>query len=83
VPVTVAEHAAVCPVVIEDGVAVTVTLVTVGAVFVTVIGAESEIFVYPAWAELAMQLPVPVPDGVNTPAGVIVPPVAVHVTAEL
>jgi hypothetical protein len=27
-----------------------------------------------------LQVPVPVPDGVNTPAGVMVPPVAVHVT---
>ena len=30
-----------------------------------------------------MQLPVPVPDGVNTPPAVIVPPVAVQVTAVL
>ena len=30
-----------------------------------------------------MQLPVPVPDGVNTPPAVMVPPVAVHVTALL
>jgi hypothetical protein len=30
VPVTVAEHVAVCPVEMADGVAVTVTLVTVG-----------------------------------------------------
>lgn len=30
-----------------------------------------------------MQLPVPVPDGVNTPPAVMVPPVAVQVTAVL
>jgi hypothetical protein len=30
-----------------------------------------------------VQVPVPVPDGVKTPPCVIVPPVAVHVTAEL
>jgi hypothetical protein len=30
-----------------------------------------------------VQAPPPVPDGVKIPAGVIVPPVAVHVTAEL
>lgn len=30
-----------------------------------------------------MQLPVPVPEGVNTPPAVMVPPVAVHVTALL
>ena len=30
-----------------------------------------------------MQLPVPMPEGVNTPPAVIVPPFAVHVTAFL
>ena len=30
--------------------------------------------------DVALQVPVPVPVGVNTPAGVIVPPVALHVT---
>lgn len=30
-----------------------------------------------------MQVPVPAPDGVKTPPGVIVPPVPVQVTAEL
>jgi len=30
-----------------------------------------------------VQLPVPVPEGVNTPPAVMVPPVAVHVTALL
>jgi len=30
-----------------------------------------------------VQLPVPMPEGVNTPPAVIVPPVAVHVTALL
>ena len=29
---------------------------------------------------MAIQVPVPVPEGVNTPPAVIVPPVAVHVT---
>ena len=82
-PVTVATQVAVCAVVIEEGVATTVTLVTVGGGAVTVIGAEPETLVYPAWAELAMQLPDPVPDGVKTPPAVIVPPVAVQVTAEL
>lgn len=33
--------------------------------------------------EVAVTLAVPVPDGVNTPADVIAPPVAVHVTPEL
>jgi len=71
--------------VIEVGVATTATLVTVtvGDEAVTVIGAEPDMFVYPACVELAVQVPVPTPDGVKTPVDVIVPPVAVHVTAEL
>ena len=60
----------------------TLTEVIVGG-GVTVIVADPETFVYPDWAELAMQDAFPKPDGVNTPAEVIVPPVAVHVTAEL
>lgn len=69
----------------EAGVATTATLVTVtvGDEAVTVIGAEPDMLVYPACVELAVQVPVPTPDGVKTPVGVIVPPVAVHVTAEL
>jgi hypothetical protein len=55
----------------------------VGGVAVTAIDAEPDTFVYPACAEWAVQVPVPTPDGVNTPEGVIVPPVAVQVTAEL
>jgi hypothetical protein len=53
-----------------------------GAAF-TVIVAEPDTPVYPAWAELAIHFAFPTPDGVNTPADVIVPPVAVQVTAEL
>ena len=83
VPNTIAAHVEVCAVVMEAGAAATVIEVMVNGALVIVIGAEPEIFVYPAWAELAMQLPVPTPDGVNTPEGVIDPPVAVHVTAEL
>ena len=82
-PVTVATQVAVCAVVMEEGVATTLILVTVGGGAVIVIGAEPETFVYPAWAELAMQLPVPVPEGVKIPPEVMVPPVAVQVTAEL
>jgi hypothetical protein len=50
---------------------------------VTVIAAEPDLLVYPDWTELAVQLAVATPDGVKTPADVMVPPVAVHVTAEL
>ena len=84
-PATVATQVAVCPVLMEDGVAATLTDVTVriGGTAETVIFAESDTLVYPAWAELAVQVPVPAPEGVNTPVGVIVPPVAVHVTAGL
>ena len=84
-PVTVATHAAVCPVTIDEGVEITLIPVTVtaGGAAVTVIFADPDTFVYPACVELAVQVPVPAPDGVNTPPEVIVPPVAVQVTAEL
>lgn len=45
VPVTVAEHCEVCPVLMEVGLAITETFVTVGAVLVTVMGAEPEMLV--------------------------------------
>lgn len=83
VPETVAEQVDVCAVVIEDGTAATVIPVTVADGDETTMFAEPETFVYPACAECAVQLPVPVPDGVNTPPAVIVPLVAVQVTALL
>ena len=83
VPDTVAEHCDVCPVVMDAGEAATAMEVMVAGTLVTVMGAEPVTFVYPDCVDVATQLPVPVPDGVNTPAGVIVPPVAVHVTAVL
>ena len=84
-PVTFATHAAVCAVEMEAGDARTATLVTVmvGGVAVTAIDAEPATFVNPAWAEWAVQVPVPAPDGVKTPEGVMAPPVAVQVTAGL
>jgi hypothetical protein len=48
VPVTVAEHCAVCPVVIEAGIATTEIFVTVGGAAVTAIIADPEMFVKPA-----------------------------------
>ena len=72
-------HVAVCAVVIEVGEADTVTDVTVTGTGLTVMVAEPDTFVYPACVEFAMQLPVPTPDGVNTPEEVIVPPVALQV----
>jgi hypothetical protein len=83
VPLTVATHVEVCAVVIEDGFAATAMLVTVGVTLVTAIGAVPDIFVKPACVDVAVHVPVPVPDGVKTPPCVIVPPVAVHTTPVL
>ena len=80
VPATFAEHVEVCAVVIADGFAATIIPVTVAGALVMVIAAAPEMFVKPDCVEFAMQLPAPVPDGVKTPACVMVPPVAVHVT---
>jgi hypothetical protein len=66
----------------EEGVHTRVTPVMVDVAAATEIFAEPEMFVKPAAAELAVQVAVPAPDGVNTPAEVIVPPVAVHVTVD-
>jgi hypothetical protein len=83
VPVTAATHVAVCAVVIEVGKHETATDVIVGGGTVTVTIAEPDTLVYPACAEFAVQVAVPTPLGVNTPPAVIVPPVAVQLTAEL
>jgi hypothetical protein len=84
VPVTVGVQLVVCAFVIVDGLHTSVTAVIVGGTTVTVIFAEPETFVYPACAELAMQLAFPaLAEGVNTPAEVMVPPVADQVTALL
>jgi hypothetical protein len=83
VPDTVAEHVDVCAVVMDAGEGATVIDVIVKGAEVTVMFAEPYTLVKPACAELAMQVPVPVPVGVNTPPCVMVPPVAVHVTAVL
>ena len=83
VPITVAVQAAVCVVVIEIGIHATATDVIVGGGAVTPIVADPDTFVYPTCIELAVQLPVPTPDGVKTPVGLIVPPVPAQLTAEL
>ncbi len=83
VPETLAAHCDVCPVLIEVGVAVTPTDVMVNGTLLMLIAAEPETFVYPLCVDVALQLPVPLPEGVNTPPGVMLPPVAVHVTPEL
>lgn len=78
-----AAQVAVCDVLMEAGVAAT-------EIAVTVIGAEEGVILIDAepdfeasCVEVALQVPVPVADGVNTPACVMVPPVAVQVTALL
>ena len=73
----------VCAGVIEEGVAATVIEVMVKGPEVTVMLAEPDMLVKPAWAEWAVQVPVPVPEGVKTPPDVMLPPVAVQVTAVL
>jgi hypothetical protein len=83
VPVTVAAQVDVCPVVMEAGVAETLTPVTVAEGAATASEAEPHMAVYPDCAEWATQLAVPVPEGENTPACEMVPPVAVQVTALL
>jgi len=83
VPVTVGVQVEVWLSAMEDGVQTSETPVIVDAAVVTVMFAEPDMFVYPTAAELAVQVAVPAPDGVNTPPDVMVPPVAVQVTAEL
>jgi hypothetical protein len=76
----------VCVVVIDVGAHTSVTPDTAGVppvALVTAMAADPETFAYPAAAECATQLPAPALVGVKAPPLVIVPPVAVHVTAEL
>jgi len=76
-------HVAVCDVLIEAGVAVTPILVTLMGAVVEDVTMDALPDCVLSWVEVATQVPVPVPDGVKTPDCVIVPPVAVHVTAVL
>ena len=80
VPLTVATQVEVLSEVMEEGLATTETPVTVGAGAVTLMAADPATFVEPDCVDVAIQVPVPAPDGVNTPPDVMVPPVAVHVT---
>jgi hypothetical protein len=81
VPTTVAEQVLVCDAVIEDGEHETITEVMVDAAAETATFVEPDLVV--SCVEVAVMVAVPVPPGVNTPAEVIVPPVADQVTAEL
>jgi hypothetical protein len=82
-PVTVGVQVEVCSVVMDVGEQTSVTPVTAGAPAVMAILAEPEMVVNPAAAECAVQVAVPAAEGVKTPPVVMVPPVAVHVTAVL
>jgi len=81
VPVTVAEQLLVCEVLIEAGEQDTDTAVMVEAAAATTTLLDPDLVA--SWVEVALMTAVPVPLGVNTPAAVIAPPVADHVTAEL
>jgi hypothetical protein len=80
---TEATQVAVCAVLIAEGLAATVIPVTaIGAVAdIIAIGALLDLVV--SCTEVAVQVPVPVEDGMNTPLCEIVPPVAVQVTSVL
>jgi hypothetical protein len=65
----------------EDG--LMLTNVGGGGGAVTVTTADPDTPVYPLCIEVAVMVAEPVPEGVNTPEEVIVPPVAVHVTPAL
>lgn len=83
VPLTFATHVVFCEVLIEDGFAVTVMPVTVTGVEVEdmTIGAAADFVL--SCVDVAMHVPVPTPEGENTPDWVMVPPVAVQLTAVL
>jgi hypothetical protein len=79
VPLTVALHWVGAPTCVLGGLAVTVTDVMVGGGKFIVIVAEPDLL--GSCTETALQLPVPVPDGVKTPEESIVPSVALQFTA--
>lgn len=80
VPATVAEHADVCVVKMEDGEQATDTEVIAGGK-TTVTVAEPDL--EESSVDVAVIVADPAPDGVNTPADVTDPPVAVQFTPEL
>ena len=83
VPLTFATQVVVCEVLIEDGFAITATPVTVTGIGAADMPMEAVADLVPSCVDIAVQVPVPTPDGVNTPPCVMVPPVADHATALL
>ena len=83
VPLTDAAQVAVCDELMVAGLAITEIPVTVTGTVPeeTVMEAEPDFVL--SCAEVAVQVPVPIPEGVNTPDCVIVPPVAVQLRAVL
>ena len=81
-PLTFAAHVAVCVVLIADGVAVTETPVIATEIGAATMLMLAEPFLVPSCVDVAVQVPEPGPEGVKTPAWVMVPPVAVQATDE-
>jgi hypothetical protein len=80
VPCTVAEHVDVPLVTIESGLQTTATeMIVMGTATLTVAVPD----LVASWTEIAVIVAFPAAEGVKTPAEVIVPLVAVHVTAGL
>jgi len=83
VPVTAATQVAVCAPLIADGLAMTPIPVTVTGTAATPTLIDAVPAFVLSCVEVAVQVPVPVAEGVKTPACVMVPPVADHVTPVL
>ena len=83
VPRTFAEQVADCARLMEEGVAVTETPVTLGDSGAEVVFIVAVPVLVVSCAEVAVHVPAPGPEGVKTPASVMVPPVAVQLTAVL
>jgi hypothetical protein len=83
VPVTVGVQVAAWAVVMDDGVQVRLTPETAGGAVVTAMLAVPETLRKPNTDDVAVQAPLPEPEGVKTPLELMDPPVADHVTALL
>jgi hypothetical protein len=83
VPLRFARQVAVCEVLIDDGFAITTMPVTVPEIGAADMPIEAVAYLVLSCVDVAVQVPVPTPEGMNTPLDVIVPPVALHVTASL
>lgn len=80
VPATLAEQADVCVIWIDAGVQITETDAMDEDAFIAIVAVPDFVV---SCVDVAVTIAVPDPLGVNRPDAVMVPPVAVHVTAEL